>query len=189
CYRAAHGLAAEHALAEARGLAAVLRSVGAARVVRGQLALGEADWKRLSEEAKRLEGFGKGRQLWVLAPMAGLGPLIDQRQTQAALLRYLDTFDPYQQGSLLNLHQVLALDSLGESAAGRPLEPEVFSKLIRLSQRFEDRVLGVPEFGRFLLRVAPRQPLPPDVRDLLWGFVRAAADPLDSTRLIALRIL
>jgi hypothetical protein len=189
CYRAAHSLTEQDALAEARGLVGVLRSIGAARVARGQPALSAADRKTLSEEGGRLERFAKGRQLWVIAPMAGLGALIDQRETQAALLGYVGTFDPDKQGSLLNFQQHLALDALAQSGAGRQLDPEVFSKLIDLSKNFQEGLLSVPEFEKFLLQVAPRQPLPPRVRAKLWDFVRAGPGLLDRNPLISLRIL
>ena len=189
CYRAAHNLPEEDALREMQGLRDVLRSVGAARSVRGLPALGEGQLRQLMEEAARLERYGRGRRVWALAPAASLGSLPDQRQFQAELLQVFVTFDPDRQGSLLDLHQVIALEGLGHSAAGRRLDPEVFTKLLELTRRFPEPLLGVPDVERCLLSIAPRQPLPPEIRAVLWRFVRADGEPLDPPRLTALRLL
>jgi hypothetical protein len=101
----------------------------------------------------------------------------------------VDTFNPNQQGSLLNLQQELALDALANSAAGRPLDSEVFSTLMRFSKDFATGLLAVPDFEQFLLRVAAEQPSPRDVRDNLWKFVQTAETPLDLSRLMSMRIL
>jgi hypothetical protein len=192
CYRAAHGLAEEQAVEEERALEEVLGSAGAARSVRGQPALTEADSKNLFAEAERLKRYGKGRQLWAVGPMARLGPLIDQRPVQAALAQYLETFDPDRQGPFLNLSQNLALNALGRSTAGCPLSPEALTKIISRADQFPRRVLGFPEFERFLLVVAPRQEFPPALRDQLWQATRVPKDASDADKsgaLFALRML
>ena len=182
-HRAAQSNNVEVTARELQALSEILRTLGAARVVRQQEAVSAKEYKRLLVYADH------GYELWAVLPLSYLGELIPQAEVAARLRAYLKANERVKQGTTLDDMGTVALDGLARTVKAADQAEQAITAALATLTISGLKIDESPDLQRFLRNAAGRGALPASTKAMLFARVAEWRDEFDFFPLEGLQIL